>query len=307
MLRGDAGLQLVPADPALRHRPAQPVYRGVDRRPVPARPVLLLQRHQPPPRVEAGGRPRLVELQQRGQPADLGLPRHEYRQLPGQRDRLAGEVASLRGGRPAGQVPLVEDQVHHGEHGRQPGRVVVRVGQVERHLPVGQYPPGAHQPLRDRRLGYQVGGGDLRGGQAADGAQRQRYLGGDRQCRMAAAEHQHQPVLVGRLPRGRLRDQQRGELVPAGGLAAQPVQGAPPGGGDQPAGRAVRYPIDRPPAQRLGQRVLQGVLGPAEVPEPPGEYPEHAGRVGTPHPVHRRLGVHGSSLPAPTRPGRDAS
>src|SRR6266540_1780619 len=73
--------------------------------------------------------------------------------------------------------------------------------------------------------------------------------------------------------------------------------------GDQPDGRAFWHAVVGPAVERLGDRVLQGLLGPVEVAEPAGEHAEHAGSVGAPHPVQYRSRITHAvpSLPQLTR------
>ena len=94
------------------------------------------------------------------------------------------------------RVALVEDQVDDLEDRGQPGRPLVGAGHLEGDLGVGQGLLGPHDALGDRRLGHQVGAGDLRGGQAAEQAQGQRHPGRDAQDRVAGGEDQPQQVVV---------------------------------------------------------------------------------------------------------------
>ena len=55
---------------------------------------------------------------------------------------------------------------------------------------------GPADPLRHRRLRHVEGVGDLAGGEAADGAQGQRHLGGGREVGVAAAEEQEERVVA---------------------------------------------------------------------------------------------------------------
>src|SRR6266536_2435599 len=119
--------------------------------------------------------------------------------------------------------------------------------------------------------------------------------------RMATREQQGEFVVAGRLGRRGAREGR--QLLTAGGLATQPVQRLTPGCGDQPAGRAFWHALVGPAVERLGDRVLQGLLGPVEVAEPAGEHAEHAGSVGAPHPVQYRSRITHAvpSLPQLTR------
>ncbi len=125
----------------------------------------------------------VVEEHQREQPARLGLLRGEG-ELAGEPDRLAGQVHP---GGPA-NMPGRVDEVEHAQHdGEVAG--LVQAAPVQRAL-------GAADPLRHRRLGDVEGVGDLPGGEAADGAQGQRHLGGGREVGVAAAEEQEEGVVA---------------------------------------------------------------------------------------------------------------
>ena len=114
----------------------------------------------------------------------------------------------------------------------------------------------------------------LLGGEAADGAQGQRHLGGGREVGVAAAEEQEEGVVAllgGGGPRLGVR---RLLAAVTGGLAAAGV--------DQPPGRDRRQPRARvarrvlgPHPQRLQQRLPQRVLGGIEVLAPPDQAREH--------------------------------
>ena len=95
---------------------------------------------------------------------------------------------------------------------------------------------------------------------------------------MAAEEQQGEGVVVvgyrlvaGAGQRGGLGGYEvdgRGLLVPPGGLAPAPVDEPSGGHRDQPAARAVGYPLGRPLQRGREQRLLDRVLGGAEVAVP---------------------------------------
>ena len=122
----------------------------------------------------------MVEEHQREQPARLRLLGGEG-ELAGEPDRLAGQVDPAR---VAGRVDEVEHAQHDGE-----------VAGLVQAAPA-QGALGAADPLRHRRLGDVEGVGDLAGGEAADGAQGQRHLGGGREVGVAAAEEQEEGVVA---------------------------------------------------------------------------------------------------------------
>ena len=118
-------------------------------------------------------------------PCDLRLVGHGG-ELPGQADRLGGEV-DVAG------VALVEDDVEHPQHRRQVSSLV--------EADVGDGALGAADPLRHRRLGDEVGLGDLARGEAADRAQGQRDGGGRGEGGVSAEEVQvERVVLTGHRP-----------------------------------------------------------------------------------------------------------
>jgi len=156
-------------------------------------------------------------------------------------------------------------------------------GLALRHLE--PYPAGldrrlrAADALRHRGLGDQEGRGDLRRGQSAHGAQRQRDLAGHGQRRMAAQEQQFQRVVtVGRLVgvrdrvRGtaeQLRLRRRGEdrvlAAAPRTVAAELVDQDAGRDRQQPGARALRDPVLGPVLRRLEQRLLGGVLAGVEL------------------------------------------
>ena len=165
----------------------------------------------------------MVEEHQREQPARLRLLGGEG-ELAGEPDRLAGQVDPAR---VAGRVDEVEHAQHDGE-----------VAGLVQAAPV-QGALGPADPLRHRRLRHVEGVGDLPGGEAADGAQGQRHLGGGREVGVAAAE-----------------EQEEGVVALLGGAPAAARRTSPPRGGDgRPrCGGRRRAAGSRPsPATRAGR------------------------------------------------------
>jgi hypothetical protein len=190
----------------------------------------------------------VVQQHQGEQAGDLGLLARAG-QLAGQADRLRRQVELTR-------VALVEDQVEHLEH-----RAEV-AWHADLHVADGPLRPA--DPLRHRRLGHQVGLGDLPRGESAHRTEGERHGRSRGQRRVAAQEEQQEGVVaVLRRPRRR--------LLHLGDLAALPrrvrapyVEEAPPGDGHQPALRLGRQLVG-PAAYRLDERLLDGVLGRREV------------------------------------------
>jgi hypothetical protein len=132
----------------------------------------------------------MVQEHEREQALHLGRARHELLQQPAETDGLVGQVAAdeLVAGRR--DVALVEDEVDDAQHR------VDALGELGRGRdPVGDpgvpdLALGPGESLRHGRLGEHEGAGDLRGGEAAERAQRERDLGVERERRVAAGEDQ---------------------------------------------------------------------------------------------------------------------
>jgi hypothetical protein len=110
-------------------------------------------------------------------------------------------------------------------------------------------------PLRHRRLRHVEGVGDLPGGEAADGAQRQRHLRGRREVGVAAAEEHEQGVVALLAGSGRRLGVRRLLAALTGCLAAAGVDEPPGRDRRQPRARLARRVL-RPHPQRLQQRLL---------------------------------------------------
>lgn len=268
---GDGGLGLEFAQPVAGEGGLQDRDALGDRPGVPLRTVLLGERHQAAVGRGTGGTAGVVEQHEGEQPRHLGVVDHG-RELPGEPDGLGGEV-DVAG------VALVEDQVEHAQHG---GDIA---GPIEADSGDGAFGPA--DALRHRRLGHQVRPGDLAGGQAADGPQRERDRGRRRQRRVGAQEVELEGVVRG--GRGtRLRLLVDEVLAPAArGVRPPRVEELAPGHGDQPALRVPRRVVG-PAPDRLDQGVLHRVLGRREVGSAADEDGEHTRRQAPEQrPVHR--------------------
>ena len=179
----------------------------------------------------------------------------------------ASRIASAARSTPARVAGRV-DEVEHAQHdGEVAGLVQAAGGAGKRALRPAD-------PLRHRRLRHVEGVGDLAGGEAADGAQGQRHLGGGREVGVAAAEEQEEGVVAllgGGGPRLGVR---RLLAAGTGGLAAAGVDEPPGRDRRQPRARVARRVLG-PHPQRLQQRLLQRVLGGVEVLAPPDQSREH--------------------------------
>ena len=241
---------------------------------------------------------------------------HQLRERPAEPDRLGREVAA---GRRRG-VALVEDQVDDREHGVEP------LGQQV----LGRHPEGdpggrdlalrPDEALRHRRLGDQERARDLRRAEPAERAQRQRDLRLGRERRVAAQEHELEPLIRER--RGvrddlrRVGDQQvglRGERA----VAPDPVDRPVARGADQPGPRVRRFAVARPAFGGDRERLLRGFLGEVHVAEeadqgredePPfvaedvleDRYHSTIGRTSIAPPI-RAAGIRAASSIAPSR------
>jgi hypothetical protein len=172
------------------------------------------------------------------------------------------------------------------EHGHHPCGALGQ--QVRRRDPVGDarvadlaLRPG--QALGHGRLGDQESARDLRGGQAAERAQRERDPCVERERGVAAGEDQPEPVVHDpALVRGSGGEPafvlvgEHGGLPQLRGLdlsAAQHVERAVARGRGEPGGRIARDPGGRPVLEGLRERVLHALLGQVPVagqPDQPG-------------------------------------
>jgi len=241
---GDGGLGLELTESVATQRCLQDVDALCDEPGVPAGSVLLGQGNQAA--VAPGPRraPSVVQQHQRQQPCDLLVIGHR-RQLPGEPDCLGRQV-DVAG------VALVEDQVQNPQHRRQVA------GLLEPHASDRAFGPA--DPLRHRRLRHEVGLGDLPGGQATDGAQREGHRGRRGQRRMGAQEEELQRVVCGLGRSGRRLGLD--PLLPAAtrDLGAAGVEDLAPGNRDQPALRVGGLPV-RPGQRGLDECFLHGILG----------------------------------------------
>jgi hypothetical protein len=198
----------------------------------------------------------------------LGLMRGELGQNAPQTQRFVTQGGTHPVPTAGRRVALVEDQVHDFQHRIEAGRELCAARHLEGDGGLGQRAFGAHDALRDRRLGHQEGARDLLRRQAAEQAQRERQarLGG--QQRMAGREHQPQEIITdvvierGVEIRGRvlLRRQLDADLLVLPGdpfAPAQLVDRAALGGGHQPGPRVVRNAGFGPALEGDDERVLR--------------------------------------------------
>ena len=200
------------------------------------------------------------------------------------------------------------EQVNHGEDRVQPVRQLGRPGHPVRDPGGRDLLLGPGDPGRHGRLGHQERLRDLRRGQAAHQPQRQRHLRLPGQGRMAAGEHQAEPVVgdhvldrvrvlpgLGRVAGQRLSrsggrprlDQQR-QLGPQGPVPALRVQRPAPRGRGQPGARVARHALPGPGVERGHVRILNALLGEVDVARDAGRRGEHEGPFATVRVRHGR-------------------
>ena len=233
----------------------------------------------------------MVEQEQREESRDLRLVGRGG-QLPGQPDRLRGEIDIAA-------VPLVEHQVQHPKHGAQVSRTI--------QPDVAHSTFGPADPLGHRRFGHQVGLRDLTGGQAADGPQRQRDRRRGGQAGVRAQKVQPQRVIGGFGRSGRRRVGHPQLAVAPRGVGSGQIDEATPRRGDQPALRIVGALVG-PCLDGPDQRLLHGVLGGGEVGPAVDEGRQDAGDQAPQRGLIHRVGGHYSlTVVAALRNGRTSS
>jgi hypothetical protein len=217
---------------------------------------------------------RVVEQHQRVQAVDLGFVGHEIPQQRPQSQRLPGHVAPLGPG-----VPLVEDQINHGQHGRQ---AVGQLG-VSRHAEgdagVADLLFGPHQPLRHGGLRGKEGPRDFVHPKSRHEAQGQCHLGVGSDGRVAAGEDERQAFVghtgcIGHIHVILLSDSrghQCGEGAQAlhrtrpGLVPSEQIDGAVAGRRDHPCARICRHLVVRPSRDGGGEGILHRVFGQGRV------------------------------------------
>ncbi len=156
---------------------------------------------------------------------------------------------------------------------------------------------GPGQTLRHRRLGHEKGAGDLLGRHAGQRAQRQGDLRIERERRVAAGEHQAQPVVghlfdhrtvVGRDHGCHLR-----ELRGAQRVAAHAVEGPVAGHGREPGAGTARDAVAGPPFGRLREGILRALLGEVPVTGEPDQGRDHPAPLTVEGLGDRRLDLEG--------------
>jgi hypothetical protein len=215
----------------------------------------------------------VVQEHHREQSVDLGLVRHQLGERPPEPEGLGRQVNAT-------SIALVEDEVDDREHGREP------IGQQV----VGRHPEGdpgrldlplrPHEPLRHGRLGDEKGARDLLGRQSAEGPQREGDLGVECEGRVAAGEHELEPLVwqghLIRLVLDGLGNVQEAGLRGQRSVAANAVDCAVSGRRHEPEPRVGRDAVARPAFRRDREGFLRGFLGEVEIAEEADEGSEDA-------------------------------
>ena len=137
----------------------------------------------------------VVEEHEREEADGLGLVGHELGEGAGEADGVGAQPLAYEVGAARGRVPLVEQQVQHGQHCAGALGQLVRRRHAVRDSRVADLALRPHEPLRHGGLGNQERSRDLGGGEPGQGAQRERDLGLPRQRRVTAGEDQPQPIV----------------------------------------------------------------------------------------------------------------
>ena len=239
---------------------------------VPQVPVLFVEHDQVTGVIHPGGAAGIVEEHQRQQPERLGLVGHQGAQDTVEPYRLGGQATADQVRAGAGRVALVEEQVQHGEHGGRALHQLVGRRHHEGNPGVTDLALGPDQPLGHGRLGHEKGPGDLVRRHARQRAQGQCHLRLERQCGVAAREHQAQPV-VGHLGLAvvglhrqpviltQCHDRDLPRLCRARPVAPETIEGAVTGHRRQPRAGAARDAVAGPALQRGRKGILRALLG----------------------------------------------
>ena len=186
----------------------------------------------------------------------------------------------------AGGIPLVEEEVEDGQHRGRALHQLVRRRHGEGDARVAYLALGPDEPLGHGGLGHQEGAGDLGRRHAGQRAQGQRHLGLEGQGRVAAGEHQAEPVVGHVLVRSLdvLAPRRHDRDLPRLGLA----QARPPGPVDGPVARHRREPgagaardaVTGPALQRGREGILRALLGEVPVAGQPDQGGDHPAPLG---------------------------
>ncbi len=163
---------------------------------VPQATVLIFEENDRSVRVEPRLGPRVLQEHERCEPEHLRLRRKQPEEDPGQTDGLVAQRDAHVGAAARRRVPLVEEEVEDGGHGRQALRAFRRTRRLEGDLLRGDAVLGPRDPLLHRDVAHQERAGDLGNGEAADDPQREGDLLRGGELRVAAHEEQSEEVVA---------------------------------------------------------------------------------------------------------------
>ena len=238
--------------------------------------------HQVPMGVDPAIPPGMVQQHQGQEAHRFGLVGHQGDQGSGEADGLSAQPLAHEIGPGRRRVPLVEEEVEHGEHG--PGAIhqLVGWGYPERNAGMPDLPLGSDQALRHGRLRHQERSGNLGGRHTGQRAQSQRHLGLERQGRVATGEHQPQLIVrhiaaladfrfIGCTQPGHLHQFLRPHRGPT-----QAIHGSIPRHRGQPGAGLTRYAVAGPSLQRRREGILHALLRDIPVANAPDQSGDHS-------------------------------
>ncbi len=199
--------------------------------------------------------------------------------------RLGAQLVAdepLTGG---GGIPLVEQEVHHGENCGQAIAETFRCRDLVGDPGYFDLAFGADQPLGDRCLGCDECSRHLDRRQAAHRAKSQRDPRVESQRGVATGEDQPEAVVLrpGDVVGHRLDMCHEGLLVRSTPLATDHVDRPPLGGRRDPCRGVCRDAVDRPPLHGDQERVLHRVLSQVEVAAEPDQRRDDPARLASEH------------------------
>ncbi len=174
-------------------------------------------------------------------------------------------------------VAFVENQVDHHEHGLDPATQLVPTRRLKGNVRLGERLLGAGDPLAQRLFRDEKRTRDLRRGEAADQAQRERDASFHRKHGMARGEDETQHVIIDHLIQRVLQRVSEPLLLPlqlAGNLfmlwdehaaATQRIDRAPFRRRHQPCAGIVRDAFLGPDFEGGHERILRQLLGDADI------------------------------------------
>ncbi|MHC2316297.1 hypothetical protein ACVIHC_003343 [Bradyrhizobium diazoefficiens] len=287
MQRGDRGLHRIGLRPAgYAQCVVHETQTRLDLRAIPERAVLLFQQHDVADRRRASGAARVVQQHQGQQALDPGPVRHQPVEQTTEPDGFDREIRPHQVCARGCDIAFGEDEIDDGEHAVEPLRQRVAFGHLIGNAGEPDLLLGADEALRHRLLTDEERARDLRGREAANGAQRQRDLDLLRERGMAAGEDQPQHVVVERRRRlvGRLRVElelmhERLLLAAEHGLPPDAINRLVAADIDEPGARIIGHLARRPAFERDREGILECVLGEIEIADEADQRGKHPPRL----------------------------